>query len=534
LSIHSYSRAGVSLAPLARSERIEALDVVRGFALIGILLMNIEFFNRPLSDLGSGIQPGLSGANLWFSYFVMYFVIGKFWTMFSLLFGMGFGVMLTRAEAAQRSFLVPYVRRIAALALIGAIHGILIWGGDILFSYSVAALCLLVVLYARMRYLLAVMAVLVGLGMAFKVSWTFQVAGCLAYFGVLAWYLRCPDSLTVFKRSVPVFKIVTRLMMLASLAAIVASFIIPRLPHEARFMMPLVGAMVLLLSILMVRYHEPVAARPWRIGVAMYVFSCMMMIGIGAAQYYAPKPDDAPARVATAKKVAEHKADMAAEVRLLTEGSYPAVVAMRAKRFIEHAPGQFGFSTILACMFLLGLWFVRSGVMANTRAHMPLFRRLALFGLPLGISLGLLGAQIATHSVPGTNDGHLLATGLLRLGNLPACLGYVGLVVVLLNSGSRIKALAPFGRMALTNYLTHSVVFALVFYNYGLGYYGMERIWQLGCVIAMVALQIPFCHWWLARFRYGPVEWLWRAVTYWQVPAMRVAGAMPAPVGRTA
>jgi uncharacterized membrane protein YeiB len=90
------------LAPVSGAERIEALDVVRGFALIGILTMNVEFFNRALNDLGHGIQPGLSGANYWVGFFVQYFVIGKFWTIFSLLFGMGFAVMLTRGTGGPQ------------------------------------------------------------------------------------------------------------------------------------------------------------------------------------------------------------------------------------------------------------------------------------------------------------------------------------------------------------------------------------------------------------------------------------------------
>ncbi|WP_426211853.1 DUF418 domain-containing protein [Massilia sp. TWP1-3-3] len=529
------------LAPLERGERIAALDVVRGFALIGILLMNIEFFNRPTSDIGSGIPTGLSGANLVFSLFVQYFVIGKFWTMFSLLFGMGFGVMLTRAETAGRNFLVPYLRRITALAVFGALHGILVWSGDILFSYSVAALCLLVVLFGRGKFIVLAIALLGAAGLLLKLTWTYQIAGCLAYFGWMAWYLRCPQHIDVSKRSVPVFKIVTRLNMMAAAAAIAAGFLIPGLPREAKVMMPIVGSMVLLLNLLMIRYHAPAAARPWRIGVAMYVFSCLMLIGFGAGQYYFPEPvaAGAPSPAAAlrsaerAKAITEHKAEMAGEVAVLTKGSYADAVAMRSTRFIAHAPGQFGFSTIIVCMFLLGLWFVRSGVIANAGAHLPLFRKLALFGLPLGIGLGLLGATIAVRAVPGTLDGHILATGLLRLGNLPACLGYVGLVVVMLHSRSpfaRIAVLAPFGRMALTNYLTHSVLFTLVFYGYGLGYYGIERKWQLACVVAMLALQIPFSHWWLSRWRYGPMEWLWRAITYWQLPAMRIASAANLPL----
>ena len=150
------------LAPIANSERIVALDVIRGFALLGIFLMNIEWFNRPISELDAGMQAGISGFDYWSSWFVHVFVRGKFWTMFSLLFGMGFAVMLTRAEQAGRSFVGPYLRRTLALAVIGALHVIFIWTGDILVSYAAGAALLMVVFYTRPRILL-VLAGLCGL-----------------------------------------------------------------------------------------------------------------------------------------------------------------------------------------------------------------------------------------------------------------------------------------------------------------------------------------------------------------------------------
>lgn len=171
------SAAPANLAPVAGNERIQALDVVRGIALIGILAMNVEFFNRAISELGTGMQTGLTGANLWVSYFVQYFVVGKFWTIFSLLFGMGFAVMLSRAERAGRAFLVPYLRRIAALAVFGALHSIFLWSGDILFSYSVAAAALLVVLYGRPKWIAAAMALCIGCGFIPGMKWLFGVAG---------------------------------------------------------------------------------------------------------------------------------------------------------------------------------------------------------------------------------------------------------------------------------------------------------------------------------------------------------------------
>ena len=104
------------MTPIASNERIEVLDVIRGFALISIFLMNIEFFNRSTYEIGEGIPHGLAGLNWLAAVGIQHFVTGKFWTMFSVLFGMGFAVMLTRAQASGSEFLKPYIRRVAALA----------------------------------------------------------------------------------------------------------------------------------------------------------------------------------------------------------------------------------------------------------------------------------------------------------------------------------------------------------------------------------------------------------------------------------
>lgn len=131
------------LEPVAEGERIATLDVVRGFALFGILLMNVEFFGRALADLDGGMAPGTTGIDHWVDWLVYVLVRGKFWTMFSLLFGMGFALMLERADARGAGFAWPYLRRTLALGLIGAGHFILLWGGDILFGYAIGAALLL-------------------------------------------------------------------------------------------------------------------------------------------------------------------------------------------------------------------------------------------------------------------------------------------------------------------------------------------------------------------------------------------------------
>src|SRR5690606_24105196 len=122
--------------------RILALDAIRGFALLGIFLMNVEWFSRPMQEMGSGIAPGTIGLDDVVAWLVYVFVQGKFWVLFSLLFGMGFAVMSARAGDAK-TFNKAYLRRCAVLLLFGVAHAVLLWPGDILHSYAVAALILL-------------------------------------------------------------------------------------------------------------------------------------------------------------------------------------------------------------------------------------------------------------------------------------------------------------------------------------------------------------------------------------------------------
>lgn len=536
--------AAAPLTPVANNERIQSLDVVRGFALIGILMMNVEFFNRAIADLGSGIPASVTGANLWVSYFVQYFVTGKFWTIFSLLFGMGFAIMLTRAERAERSFLVPYMRRILVLAVFGAFHHIFLFGGDILVSYAVSAAALLVVLYGRAKWILLAMVLCIGGGFIPPMKWLFGIAGGLAFFGIVAWWLRGEQRMKRFGKPTVLAFI---LMAIGGLALVggVGSWFAPNVPLEGRVMMPTIGFTVFMLGYLTKRHHADKAARPWRLGIGIYCFSFFMMTVAGAAQYYLPQKPPVAATQEAAKKQQEQEAErvkmrkereerVAKETAALSKGSYGEVVRLRAERFPEHAANEVGFATILIGMFLLGSWFVRAGIMERAQEHLPLFRKLALFGIPIGGGLGLLGSTIAMHPILGSRgaDGWQFAQGLQMLGNLPASLGYVSLVILMLYSASpfnKVRILAPFGRMALTNYLTQSLIASTFFFGYGFGNWGVSRVDQMLFVAVVVVFQVAFSHFWLARFRYGPLEWLWRAVTYWTIPPMRIKAAPVAP-----
>lgn len=560
--------------PVAASQRIEALDVVRGFALLGIFLMNIEWFSRPLATFNEGMPRGLTGADWWASWFIAYFVQGKFWTIFSLLFGMGFAVMLVRAERAGREFTKVYLRRILALAVFGAAHFIYVWDGDILFSYAMGALALLIVLYGRAWPIVIACAVLVGLGFIPDAEPFFRVAGGLAVIGLLALYLRGEKRLAWRGVSMPVASFILLLGGVGVCIAAVVFWLLPDGPIEPRWPMSVFGPVLLVVGWLSWKYHEPAEKRSLRMALSIYVIACVAMTSAGLVRHFAPDPmatlaeaakttaaptaaRPAPAAGLTAqvpgkaektkKTKAERAADMKAErekqlkeqagrkteeIKTFTAGSYLDTVALRARRFLEKAADDAGFAVALVSMFLLGAWFVRSGVMEDTAKHIAFFRKLALYGLPLGIGLGLLTGFIAMSHTPGErHDGWGIARGLVMLGNLPACLGYVGLVVTMLHSRSalrHIRVLAPAGRMALTNYLMQSVICMFVFYGFGFGHWGMPRAQQVLFVLGVYAAQIAFSHWWLGRFRYGPMEWVWRGFTYRQVPAMRIGATRAA------
>ena len=279
------------LTPVAENQRIEALDVVRGFALLGIFLMNIEWFNRTFASFDEGMPRGLTGINWFASWFVAYFVQGKFWTIFSLLFGMGFAVMMVRAEQAGREFKTVYLRRVLALAAFGAAHFILLWEGDILFSYAVAALMLMVVLYGKARPLLLAIAIAIGVG--FIPAWrtSLAVAAGLAAAGLIALYLRSGKRVNIIGRGVPLFSFL--LLVLGSLLVVAAAvfWLLPDGPVEPRLPLSVFGPLLLVSGWLSWKYYEPAEKRSVRLAISIYLFFGIAITAAGFVQRFAPDPD---------------------------------------------------------------------------------------------------------------------------------------------------------------------------------------------------------------------------------------------------
>ncbi|ODS62815.1 MULTISPECIES: DUF418 domain-containing protein [unclassified Arenimonas] len=410
-----------TLAPVGANDRIQALDALRGFALLGILLMNIEAFVGPLMNSMTGLDPSLQGADRTMDAAIYLLVQGKFFPLFSMLFGMGFAVMLMRADAAGRPFLGLYLRRIGTLLVLGLAHAVLLWPGDILVTYALMGLLL---------------------GLCFRGT---------------------PQS---------------------------------RLPK-------------------------------WGVALMLLPVGLTLLMGLlGSAMQAMPEEARAGFEQAMAAQGAQIDAQVEAQRLAYGSGSYAEATAQRASDFLSMLGFIFIFGAFILGLFLVGAWFTRSGAIARPEQHARLFWRLRWVALPVGLAMVL----VSYWMLPTMDFGRLdltasTAQSLQMLGGAVMALAYLAWFVRGLQSpvlGRWLGLLAPAGRMALTNYLMQSLVCTTIFYGYGLGYFEqLPRAWQPLFVLTLFGLQVALSHWWLARFRFGPMEWLWRAATYLQLPPMR-------------
>jgi uncharacterized protein len=215
----------------------------------------------------------------------------------------------------------------------------------------------------------------------------------------------------------------------------------------------------------------------------------------------------------------------------------------RMPRFYAGVPSrlvqQLGLSVYGNLGFMLvGIFLWRIGVLRDTVRHRRVFLRLLAVGLPIG-----LGAAIytngASHAWAMTRFGlgeyptavtRFLLSPMATVGATFLDLTYIAATALLMRQAVPARVLgflAPVGRMALTNYALQALLPALVFGHYTPGipqwYLG---IWPSIAVLAAVfLLQVLFSRAWLRSFRFGPLEWVLRSLTYWRPQPMRAGGA---------
>lgn len=400
-------------APVAAHERVAALDALRGLALLGILLSNVPALSGPLYELHDGIDPALRGSDYAWSAFVYAAIRDKAWTLFALLFGMGFATMEARARD-RGDFAAVYLRRTLGLLAIGLIHAWLIWAGDILVTYALCAFALLAL----------------------------RRAGAQVWLGA--------------------------------------------------------GAALYLTGI----------------GLMLLIAASLSLPGVAQGD---------------AADLARAQAERAAEVAAYAHGDYAAATAQRLRFFFGAVTvGWTVMAPTALGVFLLGAWLAHSGALTEPGRHRRALRALLLGGGALGIAL--TAASLRLDPSPSNavfTSASVLAQALHMAAGLPLALAAVAAVVLMLDVGARWPLrFAAVGRMALSHYLAQSLIATWVLYGHGLGQWGQwSYSARMLAALVLFAAQMAFSAWWLRRFRFGPVEWLWRAFTYGRWPPLRIGRA---------
>lgn len=209
----------------------------------------------------------------------------------------------------------------------------------------------------------------------------------------------------------------------------------------------------------------------------------------------------------------------------VTSASYFDFVSFSYLQAVERRLSDTADMVIYDCgvlgLFLLGFWGARKQLFSNIEANLPLLRRIARIGLPAGFLISAVYAtRLAAIPVEPWLSG--LVTASAFGPPLLAC-GYMAGLALLFSRRAKSlqEVLAPAGRMALTNYLLSGALGGFIFYGYGLGLLGRIGMWELNLIaLFLFAALLLFSHVWLAAFRFGPMEWLWRGSTYGRLPAL--------------
>ena len=391
-------------------ERAQILDVLRGFAIFGILLNNIYGF----SGFGNLQDPARKKLSTFqfdeiLNFFQVMLVEGKFYSLFSLLFGIGFSIILIKNEKRGINPFKIFYRRLTVLLLIGAAHIYFLWEGDILFLYAI-------------------------IGM------------------VLPFFRKCSNKTLLIWAS---------LFILSPIAIDAVKLWLQWGPGD--FMIPFAES---------IDARNGITGENWR-------------------------------------------------TYLYKDGSgWHELRNSQQTSFLYRFSSLFNNNRIpkVLGMFLLGFYVGRKMIYANLEQYKALLKKVMfwgfLIGLPFSFAMAIFEGD--DKSIYGSPFG-MFDTVSYAFGVAPLSLAYASAISLLWLKwkSSLLKLFEPVGRMALTNYLAQTVIGIFLFYNMGLSLgqdLGISYIFLIA--IAIYIFQIIYSKIWFRYFQYGPLEWIWRQLTY--------------------
>jgi uncharacterized protein len=395
-----------NIAPINPNQRIEILDVLRGFALLGIIFNNILYFSgysfMPFDELRQLTNFQLDEK---IYYFLDIVITSKFYTLFSILFAVGFFLQFNRNKNSNIDFLKIYRRRLLILLLIGLLHS-LIWFGDILFMYALMGFILILFRNIRIKYLL--------------------------------WW-------SIFFLIFPV---------------IIDIAILPFFHATGN-----TG----------VEYHTAVAHTNYPDMTATAVFETF--------------------RYGTVKEI------------------FFLNIHNLMWKWLSYIPSGRLFITL--GIFLLGYYLGAIGFFREKTKSKILLISTFIIGLLATISSKILDGN--PFQFPPTLP-NIIYKILVITGHILMCIFYITSIFMIIQTpvGKRtLKYLKPVGRMALTNYISQTVLLVIIFYNFGFNLFGRTGLITIcGIAILVLVFQIIVSNIWLKYFQFGPLEWIWRCLTY--------------------
>nr|WP_254810493.1 DUF418 domain-containing protein [Natronosalvus amylolyticus] len=395
--------------PTDPSERIVSLDALRGFALLGILVINIWLFGLPtVASLNPTLYGDFTGSN-YLAWLVSHvFFEQKFVTLFTFLFGAGMVLFLESKNRKGQAGRKLHFSRTFWLLVIGLGHAYLLWWGDILVFYALAG---------------------------FLVVWV--------------WRWR--------------------------------------------------------------------PTRQFILGTVMFAIPSVLYL-LTAIGYYSLSADGQTEL--EAELLGAFGADLSPEAEIAVyQGGWVDQVAHRFPVMLEFHTIGFLFEVLwmVGGMMIIGMALYKWGVLTNERSTRFYRRAFVGFG-GAGLALVLAGVWSREAVSWETLPVLTLSFQFNYWGAPLLAVGYLSGIMLLCrwaSDGMIVTGLAAVGRTAFSNYLLQTALATTIFYGYGLGLFGqLSRLELLGVVVLIWAIQIPLSVWWLERFRFGPVEWVWRTLTY--------------------
>ncbi len=392
--------------PLNSSGRIASLDILRGVAVLGILIMNIQSFSMiSAAYMNPAAWGDLTGMNKWVWIITHVFASEKFMSIFSILFGAGVILFTSRAQEKNNHPGRLHYIRMFWLLIFGMMHAYLIWYGDILVAYSLCGMLVFLFRNKKVKTLLIVGSV----------------------------FFIIPELFTFFA-----------------------------------------GATI---------------------------------------QYW---PSEAIDQNMESWKPALDSINKETTIRL---GGWLKQMEFRVEQSIFMQTFVFLWFLFwrIMSMMLLGMALFKSGILQAGKSKY-FYLIMAVTGIVTGYFLS--GWGVFQNFKAGWDMAYSRFFGSMfnYFGSLFSALGYIGIVMLIAKSNSynRFKLLmSSVGKMAFTNYILMSFFGMFLFYGNGLGLFSqVERAQQLIFVAIIWIVLMAFSSWWLKHFRFGPLEWLWRSLTY--------------------